>query len=376
MDLETSDYYLSQSLIGHSGAARTLDIKGDRLISGGIDKKVFSFRRDKQTQKFEREKEYAFFKDYIFSVRIVDDKKFVVGCKDGNIYLCHFDSVTQPLQLLQGHKQPVNCLEVKGNILLSGSWDATAKIWDLDARNCVATLEGHTYAVTIYPLLDNQMVTGSQDGNLHLWDQTGKKIKTVEKAHNNIIRAITEIVGVGILTSSNDQTVKLWSLDLDELTTFEDHNSFVFSLANIKVDSLDFVSGGEDFKMVIYSSGKKVQEILFPGTVWSIVIDRENQNDIVAACGDSFVRVFTKVSARKAPDDEINSFTHESEVTSLKGAEGLDQASILKFPTTEKMFQHKGKNGEMKVFREGRLLLSRHGAQGLHVEGRQVGVRR
>jgi phospholipase A-2-activating protein len=354
MDLEKQDYFLSQSLIGHSGAARTLDLRGDRLISGGIDKKVFSYLRNKETLKFEREREYAFFKDYIFSVRIVDDKKFVVGCKDGNIYLCHFEAPTAPLQLLQGHKQPVNCLEVRGQILLSGSWDATAKIWDLEARSCLATLEGHTYAVTVYSLLDNQIVTGSQDGSLHLWDQNGKKVKTVEKAHNNIIRAITEIVGVGILTSSNDQTVKLWSLDLEELTTFEDHTSFVFSLANIKVDSLDFVSGGEDFKMMVYASGKKVQEVLFPGTVWSLVIDRDNQNDIVAACGDSFVRVFTKVASRKASDDEINSFTHESEVTSLKGAEGLDQASVAKFQTTDKMHLHKGKDGEMKVFREGR----------------------
>ena len=69
----------------------------------------------------------------------------------------------------------------------------------------------------------------------------------------------------------------------------------------------------------------------------------------------SLIRVLTREQSRKAPDDEISSFTHESDVATLKGAEGIDEASIAKFPTVDKMTGMKGKDGEMKVFREGRL---------------------
>jgi WD40 repeat protein len=130
-----------------------------------------------------------------------------------------------------------------------------------------------------------EILTGSQDGVLHLWSATGEKIKSVQ-AHSNIIRSIVEVPMVGIMTCSNDMKVKVWSMDLEELVTIEDHTSFVFTLAYLIPDSLDFASGGEDFKMMIYRGGKKVQEICHPNTVWAIAVDRENQNDIVTASGD------------------------------------------------------------------------------------------
>lgn len=269
----------------HSGAARTLDCRNGRLLSGGIDKRCNLYLRKGPDNKYEHECEFPFFTDYIMSVKIVDDDKFIVGCKDKNIYICSFDDKIAPMLSLQGHTGPVNSIEVKGTTLVSGSWDATAKIWDLESGNCVKTLEGHAYAVTVFINSRGEILTGSQDGNLHLWTSTGVKIKTVS-AHSNIIRAIVEVPSVGILTCSNDQKVKLWSLDLDELAAYEDHGSFVFTLAYLHSDSMDFVSGGEDFKLLIYNSGKKSQEIAHPNTVWAVCVDRENQNDLVTASGD------------------------------------------------------------------------------------------
>ena len=286
MDIEKREYVLSQSLAYHNGAARTIDIRGDKLISGSIDRRVNYFLRNPTTLKFDIEKEFTFFTDYIFSVRIIDDTRFAVGCKDKNIYICQFDNTTGPIATLLGHTGPVNSLETVDSMILSGSWDTTAKLWSIETGNCLATLEGHAYAVTVFFTSGKFIITGSQDGSLHLWDITGKRLKTVTKAHENIVRGITEIQGIGILTCSNDSKVKLWSLDLDELSMFEDHTSFVFALANIRTDSLDFASGGEDFKLMVYASGKKVQEMAHPNTIWSVVVDRNHDNDLITACGD------------------------------------------------------------------------------------------
>ena len=54
--------------------------------------------------------------------------------------------------------------------LVSGSWDATAKIWDLESGECTATLEGHAYAVTVCLTSTGTVITGSQDGALISWD--------------------------------------------------------------------------------------------------------------------------------------------------------------------------------------------------------------
>ena len=278
-------YVLSQSFANHSGAARTVDCRGDKLISGGIDKKCNLYVRSKETGKFVHEAEFPFFQDYLLAVRIMDDEKFVVGCKDKKVYVCGFDDKKDPMLVLEGHNGPISSVEFSGTTLVTGSWDATAKIWDLESGQCTRTLEGHAYAVTVFINSRGEILTGSQDGNLHLWQPDGTKTKTVQ-AHTNIIRAIIEIPGIGILTCSNDQKVKLWSLDLDELTQYEDHTSFVFTAAWLHKESLDFVSGGEDFKFISYLGGKKTQDVAHPNTVWSLAIDREHQNDIISACGD------------------------------------------------------------------------------------------
>jgi phospholipase A-2-activating protein len=278
-------YVLSQSLAHHSGAARTVDCLGGKLLSGGIDKRVNLYRRSQDTRQYVYDCEFPFFKDYIMAVKIMDDEKFVVGCKDKNVYICGFEDKRDPLLIFQGHTGPVNSVDINGSIVVSGSWDATAKIWDLESGQCTKTLEGHAYAVTVFINSRGEIVTGSQDGVLHLWSAEGIKIKSVQ-AHSNIIRSIVEVPSVGMMTCSNDMKVKLWSLDLDELTQYEDHSSFVFTVGYIRQNSMDFVSGGEDFKMNLYLEGKKAQEIAHPNTVWSVCIDREFDNDIISACGD------------------------------------------------------------------------------------------
>lgn len=78
----------------------------------------------------------------------------------------------------------------------------------------------------------------------------------------------------------------------------------------------------------------------------------------------SLIRVFTTVDSRKAHPDEVHSFTSEAELAQLKGAGEIDEKSILKFPTADKMASTPGKKeGEITVFREGRIRADcRHGS--------------
>lgn len=70
----------------------------------------------------------------------------------------------------------------------------------------------------------------------------------------------------------------------------------------------------------------------------------------------SIVRVFSTVKSRRAPEDERHSFKSEAEMAVLKGAAELDEKTVSKFPTTDKMVGHPGKKeGEIRIFREGIL---------------------
>lgn len=168
--------------------------------------------------------------------------------------------------------------------LATGSWDATAKIWDLEAGECTQTLANHKYAVTVCFIDETNLVTGSQDGGLNLWTVSGQLVKNLPEAHKNIIRGIVKLDELGILTCSNDSDVKMWSADLTKLAEFtEIHSSFVFALAQL--DGSNFVSGGEDFKLCIQKDGKN-QSLPHPSTIWGVQTDRANNWDIFSVCGD------------------------------------------------------------------------------------------
>ena len=76
------------------------------------------------------------------------------GGRDNMVYI--YDAQTfEVKRALSGHSRPVSCLAFKPgdpNILVTGSWDKTLKIWDLStaASACLSTVNGHRYALFLF----------------------------------------------------------------------------------------------------------------------------------------------------------------------------------------------------------------------------------
>ena len=71
----------------------------------------------------------------------------------------------------------------------------------------------------------------------------------------------------------------------------------------------EYFSGGEDRTLRIWTNDKLTQTIAQPGTVWNIAINDEG--DVIVACSDTVVRVFSQDGARRAPEDEIKMLQQE-----------------------------------------------------------------
>ena len=58
-----------------------------------------------------------------------------------------------------------------GNILASGSWDESIKIWNVNTGKCIRTLTGHTGTVFALQLLaNNTLASGSGDHSIKIWN--------------------------------------------------------------------------------------------------------------------------------------------------------------------------------------------------------------
>ena len=144
-------------------------------------------------------------------------------------------------------------------------------------------MEGHQHAVSVLALSHlDILVTGSQDKNLRFFElSTGKIKRTVKNAHEDIIRDMILVEDVGFLSCSNDETVKLWTFDGEEITTLRGHVAFVFSIACIGFGQ--YVSGGDDKFAKVWANDQCVQSIQHPNTIWSVAIN--DKKDIITACG-------------------------------------------------------------------------------------------
>jgi len=110
--------------------------------------------------------------------------------------------------------------------LVTGSWDNTARLWDLSAKDPAANpvvLRGHeglVYAVAISP--DNRWVlTGSDDKTARLWSLSAKDPAAnpvVLRGHEGAVSAVAiSPDNHWLVTGSADKTARLWLLQMGEL---------------------------------------------------------------------------------------------------------------------------------------------------------------
>src|SRR5579863_5393770 len=87
----------------------------------------------------------------------------------------------KPLCTLKGHSDDVSSVAFSpdGARIISGGFDKTARVWDVQTSREILTLQGHTQPVSSVAFSSDgkRIVTGSNDNTGRVWDaQTGREI--------------------------------------------------------------------------------------------------------------------------------------------------------------------------------------------------------
>lgn len=145
-----------------------------------------------------------------------------------------------------------------GTLVITGSSDDTAKLWDVATGRLVRTLEGHAHSVTSVAFSpDGQhVVSGSNDKTLRLWEvTTGRLIHTFAGHSDRVGSVVFSPDGSRVLSGSNDKTVKLWEARSGWLLrTFEGHSNFVTEVA-FSPDGSRVLSGSWDKTLRLWDAG-------------------------------------------------------------------------------------------------------------------------
>ena len=128
------------------------------------------------------------------------------------------DSITDALVEFKGHSN--FCFSVKfnpqGNLLVSGSFDETVKVWDVRTGECVSTLPAHSDPVTGVDFNRDGtcIVSSSHDGLMRIWDvATGECLKTIYAEGNPPVTFVKYSAnGKYVLSGMLDGKLRLWNV--------------------------------------------------------------------------------------------------------------------------------------------------------------------
>ncbi|OYQ64428.1 hypothetical protein B9G53_12040 [Pseudanabaena sp. SR411] len=142
------------------------------------------------------------------------------------------------VKTLTGHQHWIKAIAISpnGEILASGSFDQTVKIWDLETGTCVKTLLGHNSVVTSLAFSPNgdRLVTGSYDQSVKIWDtETGQCLDTLKKHTNRVWSVAFHPQGNLVVSGGDDHAVKFWELKTGKCTkTLQGHSNAVYAIAH------------------------------------------------------------------------------------------------------------------------------------------------
>lgn len=203
-----------------------------------------------------------------------------------------------PEQFL-GHAGSVSAAEYAagGRLLVTGSFDNTARIFDAASGASLRTLEGHQGQVLSLALSSDgaRLLTGSRDNTLRLWDMLVPHPLAVWQGHQDTITALAlSPDGTHALTSSADRTLRLWQrADGSTLLTLEGHQAAVAAAA-YRRDGGEVASADETGQILVWNprDGQRLASLFSPGgRVHSLAYGPNNQL-LASGSSDGAVRIW------------------------------------------------------------------------------------
>ncbi|CAG89016.2 DEHA2F07392p [Debaryomyces hansenii CBS767] len=331
---------LLKVLKGHEGGVWALKYTGNTLVSGSTDRtvRVWNIKTGKCTHVFRGHTSTVRCLDILHPVKIGKNDNgediifpevplLVTGSRDHNLHVWKlplmnegeeaeddvvgqqtYDSneIENPylITVLLGHTQSVRSVSGYGNIIVSGSYDTTVRVWDLlDNGNCKHVLAGHGDRIysTALNFHTKRCYSGSMDSSINVWDiESGKLLHTLE-GHSSLV-GLLELSEEYLVSAAADSTLRVWNPKSgDNICKLEGHSGAITCFQH---DSLKIVSGSEIMlKLWDINSGKFVRDLLddITGCAWGLCFDNNICTAAVQRCRNDTDETFIEILDSSGP---------------------------------------------------------------------------
>ncbi|CAH8609096.1 unnamed protein product [Schistosoma rodhaini] len=201
-----------------------------------------------------------------------------------------------PVRSLHGHNHFVSdvVMSSDGLYALSGSWDSTLRLYDLETGKTTRRFCGHEKSVlsVAFSADNRQIVSGSRDKTARLWNTLGHcKYVFTDGGHTDWISCVRFSPNTDhpiVVTCGWDKQVKVWGLsDCSLRTTHYGHTGYL-NTVTVSPDGSLCASGGKDGQAMLWDLAlNKFLYTLPSGGIINALCFSPNRYWLCAAVGSS-----------------------------------------------------------------------------------------
>ncbi|CAE7209338.1 unnamed protein product [Rhizoctonia solani] len=182
----------------------------------------------------------------------------VSGSDDHTVGLCDLHNVAVHMRFFTGHKRGVESVvfSPNGSLIVSGSADHTIRVWDVSSGTSILILEGHESIVSfvMFSPEEAHIISGSYDGTVRIWNTSDWTPSSPPLKIGQIILMAISPDGDRVVSGA-DNTICVWNTHTGTLMAgpFEGHTDIVRSI-NFSGDGVRIVSTSEDQTIRLWNS--------------------------------------------------------------------------------------------------------------------------
>ncbi|KAI8377735.1 WD40-repeat-containing domain protein [Radiomyces spectabilis] len=284
-----------RTLTGHDGGVWALQCVGNTLVSGSTDRTV-------RVWDIEKGKCTHIFRGHTSTVRCLQlalptmingrmepsQPLIITGSRDTTIRIWRLPDLTKEdeesqestgsdpyhVRTLRGHSHSVRAIATHGNILVSGSYDNSVGVWNLETGRMIHRMEEHTQKVydVVIDAPRHRCMSGSLDSSVRIWDyETGECLRVLEG--HSVLVGLLGLTPNYLVSGAADTTLRIWSPNSGVCNhVLTGHQGAITCFQH---DDEKVISGSEGgLKMWDIKTGRLIKDLITGVTgVWRVAFD-------------------------------------------------------------------------------------------------------